>query len=94
MKIHYTPRAFSDREQIFEYLSGRSAGGARNVAVSIRDAVERLADHPYSGYRTDEPDVRVIFVTRYPYKIFYRVRDVVEILHIRHTSRKSWRSDK
>src|SRR5882757_2406405 len=42
-------------------------------------------DHPDSGYQTDDPDVRVIFVTRYPYKIFYRVRDAVEILHIRHT---------
>jgi toxin ParE1/3/4 len=94
MRVRYTPRAFSDREQIFEYLRARSAGGARNVAASIREAVQQLGDHPHSGYRTDDPDVRVIFVTRYPYKIFYRVRDVVEILHIRHTSRKSWRSDK
>jgi plasmid stabilization system protein ParE len=30
----------------------------------------------------------VLFVGRYPYKFFYRVRnDVVEIVHIRHTSR-------
>ena len=94
MRVRYTPRAFSDREQILEYLSERSAGGARNVAASIRDAVVQLGDHPHSGYRTDDPDVRVIFVTSYPYKIFYRVRDVVEILHIRRTSRRSWRSDK
>jgi plasmid stabilization system protein ParE len=94
MRVSYTPRAFSDREQILEYLSERSAGGARNVAASIRDAVEQLGDHPHSGYRTDDSDVRVIFVTRYPYKIFYRVRDVVEILHIRHTSRRSWKGDK
>src|SRR5437870_1296814 len=38
-----------------------------------------LKDHPHSGYRTDDPDVRVIFVVRYPYKIFYRVRDAIEI---------------
>ena len=94
MKVRYTPRAFSDREQILEYLSERSAAGARNVAASIRDAVEQLGDHPHSGYRTDDPDVRVIFVTRYPYKIFYRVRDSVEIVHIRHTSRRSWKGDK
>ncbi len=30
-------------------------------------------------------------IVRYPYKIFYRVRaDIVEILHIRHTSRRAW----
>jgi plasmid stabilization system protein ParE len=47
--------------------------------------------NPYSGYQTDDPDVRVKFVIQYPYKIFYRIRDdVVEIAHIRHTSRRPW----
>ena len=94
MRIRYTPGAFADRERIFEYLRERSASGARNVATSIRKAVAQLKDHPHSGYRTDNPDVQVIFVARYPYKIFYRVRDAVEILHIRHTSRKAWKADK
>jgi plasmid stabilization system protein ParE len=93
MKVRYTPAAFLDREQILEYLKERSAGGARNVAASIREAVEQLKEHPHSGYTTDDPDVRVIFVTRYPYKIFYRVRDAIEILHIRHTSRRAWKND-
>lgn len=94
MKIHYTPAAFSDREQILEYLSERSASGARNVAVSIRQTIEQLRDQPYSGHRTVNPEVRVIFVTRYPYKIFYRVRDAIEILHIRHTSRRAWKGER
>jgi toxin ParE1/3/4 len=63
-------------------------GGAHDVAASIRDAVAQLADHALSGYRTDDPEVRVLFIVRYPYKIFYRVREIVEILHIRHTSRR------
>ncbi|XIA65475.1 type II toxin-antitoxin system RelE/ParE family toxin [Bradyrhizobium sp. TZ2] len=94
MRIRYTPAAFSDRERIFEYLMERSPSGAINVAASIREAVMQLKDHPQSGYRTDDPDVRVIFVARYPYKIFYRVRDAVEILHIRHTSRRAWKGDR
>ncbi|WP_424596122.1 type II toxin-antitoxin system RelE/ParE family toxin [Bradyrhizobium sp.] len=94
MRVRYTPEAFSDREQIIEYLGERSAIGARNVAASIRKTVAQLKDHPQSGYRTDDPDVRVIFVARYPYKIFYRVRDEVEILHIRHTSRRAWTGDR
>jgi plasmid stabilization system protein ParE len=64
------------------------------VATSIREVVAQLKDHPHSGYRTDNPDVRVIFAARDPYKIFHRVRDAVEILHIRHTSRKGWKADK
>jgi toxin ParE1/3/4 len=90
MNVRYTPAAFSDREQIFEYLSGRSASGARNVLASISETVKRLEDQPLSGYSTDNREIRVIFVVRYPCKIFYRVRDEVEILHIRHTSRRTW----
>jgi toxin ParE1/3/4 len=95
MRVRYTPEAFSDRERILEYLKGRSASGSRNVAVGIREAVAQLGSQPRSGYQTDYPGVRVIFVARYPYKIFYRVRDdVVEILHIRHTSRRAWAGEK
>jgi len=93
MKVRYTPTAFADRERILDYLRERSAGGARNVAASIREAIAQLKEHPDSGYRTDNPDVRIKFVVRYPYKIFYRVRDEIEILHIRHTSRRAWKSD-
>ena len=93
MKVRYTPAAFADRERILDYLRERSGGGVRNVAASIREAIAQLKDHPESGYRTDNPDVRVKFVVRHPYKIFYRVRDEVEILHIRHTSRRAWKGD-
>jgi len=92
MRARYTPEAFADRERIFEYLRQRSPSGARNVLASIREAVRLLSEQPHSGHESDEPDVRVKFVIRYPYKIFYRVRgDVVEIVHIRHTSRRPWR---
>jgi toxin ParE1/3/4 len=95
MRVRYTPEAFSDRERILEYLRQRSPSGSKNVAASIREAVAQLGDQPHSGYRTDDPDVRVAFVVRYPYKIFYRVRDdAVEILHIRHTSRRAWRGER
>lgn len=91
MRVRFTPEAFADRERIFEYLQERSPSGARNVMASIRDAVTLLREQPYSGYKTDDPDVRVKFVIRHPYKIFYRVHgDIVEIAHIRHTSRWPW----
>jgi toxin ParE1/3/4 len=92
MRVRYTPEAFADREKIFEYLRERSPSGARHVLASIRDVVRLLGEHPYSGYKTNDREVRVKFVVRYPYKIFYRVRnDAVEIVHIRHTSRRPWR---
>ena len=90
MRVRFTPQAFADREKIFEYLRDRSPSGARNLLASIRDTVRLLGEHPYSGYKTNDPDMRVKFVTRYPYTIFYRVREEVEIIHIRHTSFRPW----
>jgi plasmid stabilization system protein ParE len=91
MRVRYTLRALSDREQIFEYLHKRSPSGARNVMRNIRAAVARLAEQPHSGHATDEPAVRVVFVGRHPYKIFCRVREeIVEIAHIRHAARVPW----
>lgn len=88
MRTRYTPQAFEDRERIIEYLRKRSPRGARNVSASIREALAQLRDHPLSGYQTENPEVRVLFLVRYPYKIFYRVREVIEILTIRHTARQ------
>jgi toxin ParE1/3/4 len=91
MRVRYTPGAFADREQIFRYLHERSPSGARNVMATIRAAIMQLGDHPYSGYPAGDPSIRVKFIGRYPYKVFYRVRDgIVEILHIRHTARRPW----
>jgi toxin ParE1/3/4 len=69
MRVRFSPEAFADRKQIFEYLHAPSPDGARNVLASIRAAVAQLADQPYSGYQTDDPDVRAKFVIQYPYKI-------------------------
>jgi toxin ParE1/3/4 len=94
MRVRYTPEAFADRERIFEYLKERSPSGARKVLASIQQTAHLLGEHPFSGYKTDEAEVRVKFVSRYPYKIFYRIReDVVELVHIRHTSRRPWRGE-
>jgi plasmid stabilization system protein ParE len=95
MRVRYAPEAFADRERIFSYLRNHSPSGARNVMASIREAARLLCNQPYSGYKTNDPDVRVKFLVRYPYKIFYRVRDdVVEIVHIRHTSRRPWTGER
>jgi toxin ParE1/3/4 len=89
MRVRYTPEAFADRERIIQYLRERSPLGARNVAASIRECLAQLRDQPQSGHSTEDSEVRVIFVARYPYKIFYRLNEaVIEIMHIRNTSRR------
>jgi hypothetical protein len=44
-----------------------------------------------AGERRDgRQTVRQTPLVRYPYRIFYRVTEVIEILHIHHTAREPW----
>jgi len=89
MRVRYTPRAFADREAIFQYIEARSPRGALSVKRAIERAIRRLEEFPHSAPLTDETGVYELTVPRRPYKVYYRVRDeTVEILHIRHTSRR------
>jgi len=48
-----------------------------------------LADSPFEGRETDEPNARVIVAPRPRYLIFYTIAaDEIQITHIRHTSRR------
>ena len=93
MRLRYRAQALTDIDAIHRYLEERSPSGARNVLRAIYASIQLIADHPLSYQRTDDPDVRVHVVQRYRYKIFYSVADnAVEIIHVRHTSRRPWTS--
>ena len=93
MIIRYSPRATRDLESIRQYLVQRSQKGAVNVLTAIYAAVEFIRRHPQATEATSVPGVRGMIVQRYRFKIFYRVIEtdnVIEIVHVRHTSRRSW----
>jgi toxin ParE1/3/4 len=94
MRIRYTPRAFADREAIFEYIEKRSSQGASVVKRAIDRAIRRLEDFPESAPATDEPGVRELIVPRQPYKVYYRIaNNEVWIVHIRHDARRPWQGE-
>ena len=91
MKVSFTSRARADVDEINQYLFERSPSSARNVLAAIYRSLNFIAEHPLTSEQTDDPDVRAAIVRRYRYKIFYRITsETVEILHIRHTSRRPW----
>jgi toxin ParE1/3/4 len=91
MKVRLTQQAHFDLELISQFLFGRSAGGATNVLGAIYNALNLLAEHPYAAQKTEHQDIRSAVVRHYPYRIFYAVSGgEIEILHIRHTSRRPW----
>lgn len=92
MTVRYSRRAQSDLSDIFQYLHERSPTGARNVMRAIFASIAFLAEHPQASEQTSRFGVRVKIVSRYSFKIFYRISDdhIVEIVHVRHAARRPW----
>ncbi|HEX8164903.1 MAG TPA: type II toxin-antitoxin system RelE/ParE family toxin [Beijerinckiaceae bacterium] len=91
MRVRYTPRALADLEAIDRYLHERNPRAAQEVIATIRRRIEHLAEWPRQAPTTNEPDIHVLFVGRYPYKVFYEVeKETVVIHHVRHAARRPW----
>jgi toxin ParE1/3/4 len=91
MKLVYSRRARADLEEIATYYSiNASPTIAKSVERRFIEVIERICRAPESAPRVAQrSQVRVVAVVRYPYRIFYRFRgDTIDILHIRHTSRR------
>jgi toxin ParE1/3/4 len=59
-------------------------------------AIEFIRRNPLAAEKTTIGNVRAKTVRKYRFKIFYRVLardDTIEIVHIRHTSRRPWSGD-
>lgn len=91
MRVRYTPRAFADREAIFDYLDQFDPQAARRVKAFIK---KRIADLSYSPRRVrliKGLDVHALWLGRYLYIVYYRVgENEVSIIHIRHGARRPW----
>jgi toxin ParE1/3/4 len=91
MKVRYTLRALADLDTIYTYLDQRAPVAARSVKQLIERRIASLGDFPFAAPETDQPNVRELTLVRYPYKVYYEVHGgEVWIIHIRHTSRRTW----
>lgn len=89
LTVRFDARALADLAEIRDYLMAHSPGGAERVRLHLVETIERLSDFPFLGRQTDQPGVRVLVLTRYPYLIFYGViGNEVVVFHVRHGSRE------
>jgi toxin ParE1/3/4 len=91
MKLVYSRRALADLDAIATYYSANaSLATAGSIERRFVDVIERIRRNPEAAPRVAQrSQVRTVAVIRYPFRIFYRVHgDTIEILHIRHTSRR------
>jgi plasmid stabilization system protein ParE len=85
MKILYSDEATRNLVGIRAYLDERSPDSGRRVVAHIMGTIARQLTWRAIGRATDITGVRVLVLTRYPFKIFYeKQKTAVIILRIRH----------
>ena len=90
MKLRYTLPALADLESILDYIAARSPQGAQRVQSRIKAILDLLLAHPRMGARTDDPTIRRVTTTPYPYLVFYEVTESEIVIHaIRYGARDS-----
>jgi plasmid stabilization system protein ParE len=88
MRLRYTLPALADLASILDYIADRSPQGAARIRTRIRAVTDLLLRYPRSGAVTDDPAIRRITTTPYPYLIFYEATDAEIIIHaVRHGAR-------
>jgi toxin ParE1/3/4 len=88
LKIRYTWPALADLEAVLDSISSHSSKGARNVQARIQTFIDLLAEYPLIGARTDDPMIRRLSISPYPYLIFYEIVGNEVVIHaVRHSSR-------
>ena len=88
MRLRYTKPALADLDGVAAYIGPRSPLGLYRVQRRRKALIEQLPDHPFMGKQTDDPTVRRLTATPYPYLIFYEVTDLEIIVHaVRHGAR-------
>ena len=87
MRLRYTLPALADLDAILDYIAA-SPQSARRVQTRIQTVIELLLQHPHIGRRTNDPAIRRIGATPYPYLIFYEASESEIVIHaIRHSAR-------
>jgi len=88
MRLRYTLPALADLATILDHIADRSPQGARRVHARIRTLTDLLQRYPQAGAMTDDPTIRRIATTPYPYLILYETTDDEIIIRaVRHGAR-------
>lgn len=89
MLIEYLPLAVSDLSDMADYY--RTIGGkalARRMMSSVSAEILVLRDFPEMSPAYElVPGVRRMVVANGAFLVFYRLRDTIEILHVRRSER-------
>ena len=89
-RLLFTQRALNDLAEIIGHIAEDDAAAAERFGISLLDHIELLTRFPRMGISIRQR-ARVRRLTHSPILVYYRLREdrhLVEILHLRHASRK------
>ena len=88
--LRYTQRALNDLAQIIGYIAEDDTAGASRFGSSLLDHLELLTRFPRMGSPiARRPQVRKLLHRQI--LVYYQIHDakrIIEVLHLRHASRK------
>jgi toxin ParE1/3/4 len=88
VRLRYTLPALIDLSMVLDHIAAHSPQGARRVQRRLQTIIDLLLQYPQIGRRTNDPTIRRMAVTPYPYLIFYEATQNEIIIHaIRHAAR-------
>ncbi len=88
MRLRYTRPALADLVAVLDYVAERAPEAASRIHARIQAVSQLLMRYPLIGASTDDPQIRRVTTTPYPYVIFYEVTDAEIIVHaVRHGAR-------
>lgn len=89
-RLLYTQRSLADLADIIRYIAEDDPEAASRFGDSLLDHIELLARFPHMG-SVIRKRARVRKLVHSPILVYYQVREdrrLIEILHVRHASRK------
>jgi toxin ParE1/3/4 len=88
VRRRYTLPALADLRAILDDIAAHSPRGARRVQARIQALTNLLLQFPHIGRRTNDPVIRRMTTTPYPYLVFYEATQTEIIIHaVRHAAR-------
>jgi plasmid stabilization system protein ParE len=89
VRVVWTQAALSDLDAALAYTADHYPASLDSLERRIGAVVARISRWPESARVVEQrPQVRVVPLIRFPYRVFYRTaNDTVEILHLHHAAR-------
>ncbi|MCC9605809.1 type II toxin-antitoxin system RelE/ParE family toxin [Blastopirellula sp. JC732] len=88
-KVRFTPLAYRDLEEIVAWYESKRLGVGYQFELAIGQVIQRIEQYPLSCELVLN-EIRQALVRRFPYAIYYQLRDenqIAVVLAILHTSR-------